>query len=168
MKLKLRELPEGRTALRIDQPPAAHQLPGCGPLRGGLAAERTGDVVLVTGELRFSARLTCSRCLRPFTRTFGQEIDLCYRPAATVASPGRERELSADDLATIEYRKGEIDLWPELREAALLALPLKPLCREDCRGICPSCGRDLNEGDCDCREEHRDPRWDTLRKLAGS
>ncbi|MRR10305.1 DUF177 domain-containing protein, partial [bacterium] len=84
------------------------------------------------------------------------------------SAAGRERELSADDLAAIEYRKGEIDLWPELREAVLLALPLKPLCREDCRGICPACGRDLNEGSCGCREDRGDHRWDKLRELPGT
>lgn len=168
MKIRLRELAEGRTALRFDQPPAGHELPRCGPLRVELDVERTGDVVAIRGAVRFAAEQDCSRCLKTFTRTFRQEVELCYRPAAaTSADHGRERELSADDLIAIGYRKGEIDLWPEMREAVLLALPLKPLCREDCRGLCPSCGRDRNAGDCQCRDDRGDHRWDALRKLAG-
>jgi len=167
VKIRLRDLGEGRQDIRIDLPAAQRELPGCGPLRGELAVERTGDVVLVTGELRFSAELSCSRCLQPFSGTFRQELDLCYRPATAAAAPGKERELSADDLAASEYHRGEIDLWPELREAVLLALPLKPLCREDCRGLCPACGADRNQGDCGCREDRGDHRWDRLRELAG-
>ncbi|MDI6740108.1 MAG: DUF177 domain-containing protein [Candidatus Edwardsbacteria bacterium] len=168
MKIKLRELKDGRHMVRIDQTAKVHELPGCGPVRGELTVEKNREIVLVTGSLEFTADQSCSRCLKIFPRTFRQEIDLCYRPSAAPRhGKDHEDELSADDLITIVYKKNEIDLWPEIREAALLALPLKPLCREQCKGICPSCGRDLNAKECECREDRTDPRWEKLKKLTG-
>jgi uncharacterized protein len=136
---------------------------------GELLLDKSGDTVVVTGSLEFAATLACSRCLRRFSQGYRTAIDLCYRPAAAPRpARGHETELTAGDLVEIGYRQGEIDLWPELRDAVLLALPVKPLCGDDCRGLCPSCGRDLNQGQCGCRDDRTDPRWDKLRKLAGT
>lgn len=166
MRIKLRELRDGCHTLAVNEPAKPHELPGCGPVTGELQLVTSGDMVLVTGSLSFTAEQSCSRCLKIFSRRFRPEIDLCYRPeAAPSAVKGKETELRADDLITITYQKGEIDLWPEIREAVLLALPLKPLCRDECQGICPVCGADRNAGDCGCREDRTDPRWEKLKKL---
>ncbi len=168
MKLKLRELRDGRHTLPVNEPAKPHELPDCGPLTGMLQIEKSGPVVVITGEIHFAANLHCSRCLKSYSRQCAQDIELCYQPRALAGDrDDHETELTSDDLVTIDYRGNEIDLWPELREAALLALPLKPLCRDDCRGLCPRCGRDLNAGDCGCRDDRPDPRWDKLRKLSG-
>jgi uncharacterized protein len=168
MKLKLRELQDGHQTVRVDQPAKPLELAGCGPVTGELNLDKNGDNVLVTGQLSFTAGQECSRCLRSFSRSYHPELDLCYRPAAVPRQDqGQGTELSADDLITIGYHRGEIDLWPEIREAVLLALPLKPLCREGCKGICPSCGADRNARECGCRDERTDHRWDKLKKLTG-
>jgi uncharacterized protein len=168
MKLKLRELQDGRQTIRVDQPAKPLELADCGPVTGELNLDKNGDIVLVTGHLSFTAGQECSRCLKRFSRLYRPELDLCYRPAtAPRMIKGQGTELSADDLITIGYHKNEIDLWPEIREAVLLALPLKPLCREDCKGICPSCGADRNAKKCDCREDRTDSRWENLKKLSG-
>jgi uncharacterized protein len=84
------------------------------------------------------------------------EVEVCELYTA----PGHEAE---DDA----YRVGgtEIDLEPMLRDALTLALPLNPVCREDCAGLCAHCGKDLNEGACDCVEDTTDPRWEALASL---
>ena len=166
MRIKLRELRDGRHTLAVNEPAKPHELPGCGPLAGELQLEKLGPVLIITGGITFTARQQCSRCLKEFGRDYSQEIELCYSPRQDARdSDDHETELSSDDLVTIEYRGNEIDLWPELREAALLAIPLKPLCREDCQGICPICGKDRNAAACGCREGHDDHRWDKLRAL---
>jgi uncharacterized protein len=166
MKIKLRDLRDGHQTVRVDQPTAPLELPGCGPVTGELDLDKNGDMVLVTGSLAFTAVQECSRCLKRFTRCYRPEVDLCYQPAAPPrAANGRESALSPDDLITIGYSRNEIDLWPEIREAVLLALPLKPLCREQCRGICPSCGADRNAKECGCRDDRTDARWEKLKKL---
>jgi len=168
MKIKLRELRDGRHTLPVNEPAKACELPDCGPLAGTLQIEKSGPVVVVTGEIAFTAKQRCSRCLRDFSRQCTQDIELCYQPRALAGGrDDHETELTSDELVTIDYQGNEIDLWPELREAALLALPLKPLCRDDCQGICPICGKDRNVADCGCRDDYTDPRWDTLRKLTG-
>ena len=101
-------------------------------------------------------------------RAVSQPLELFYRTGKLEdALVGKEAELTSDDLNVIAYRGNEIDLWPDLREAMVLALPMKPLCSEDCRGICPTCGKDLNNGECRCGKRSMDPRWEGLLKLEG-
>lgn len=89
----------------------------------------------------------------------------------------KEVELPTDNSFTVEFVKGSslndefydyedelLDLTPPLREAIILNLPMKVLCQEECKGLCPICGQDLNESDCHCRDEFIDPRWDVLRQ----
>ena len=76
-----------------------------------------------------------------------------------------EAELTEEDLSFSFYEGDEVNLAPLVRETLLLALPTKPLCREDCRGLCPRCGANRNGAECGCREEWRDPRLEVLRTL---
>ena len=76
-----------------------------------------------------------------------------------------EREIEEDDLTTAFYENEEIDLGHLMREQFCLSLPMKPLCQQDCRGLCPVCGTNLNRSGCDCKREWEDPRLAALRKL---
>ena len=76
-----------------------------------------------------------------------------------------EREVEEDDLETSYYRDDQIDLSELMREQFYLALPMKPLCREDCKGLCPQCGTNLNTGTCDCAPAWDDPRLAPLKQL---
>ena len=166
MKLNLKKLEDGRHRFQVGLDPKAHELPQCGPIRGSLVADKTGTVVVVSGVLEFTARLDCSRCLNEFSQDIAQTLELCYSPGSDAAfTKDKTVELTPDALTSVQFRGTEIDLWPEIREAVLLALPLKPLCREDCPGLCPECGKDLNLGKCGCSRESTDPRWEKLLKL---
>jgi uncharacterized protein len=91
-------------------------------------------------------------------------FDLLYRPLKTVNAP-EEIEIKEAD-SEIGYYQGEgVLLEDVLKEQILLALPLKPLCKEDCRGLCVHCGKNRNAGDCGCTEERSDPRWAALAGL---
>jgi uncharacterized protein len=91
-------------------------------------------------------------------------FDLRYLPASEMATE-QERELQDEDVETSYYRDDQIDLNELMREQFYLALPMKPLCREDCEGLCAQCGTNLNTGRCDCQSEWVDPRLAALREL---
>ena len=76
-----------------------------------------------------------------------------------------EVEVDEEDMDVYSYQGEEVDLEPLLREQVILAVPFAPLCREDCKGLCPVCGIDLNTGTCTCDRTPIDPRWSALRNL---
>jgi uncharacterized protein len=115
----------------------------------------------VNGELE----LTCGRCLEPFTMPVAGSFDLRYVPRV-VEGGGSEREVGEDDLTTAFYADDQIDLSELINEQFHLALPMKPLCAEDCKGLCPHCGTNLNSERCSCDNKWEDPRLAALRALA--
>src|SRR5437899_2703325 len=118
----------------------------------------------LVGNVTTTVGLPCSRCLEPFTLPVDQSFDLRYQPHARNTGEG-EREIEEDDLTTAFYEHDEIDLGQLMREQFYLALPMKPLCRDDCRGLCPMCGTNLNGGTCECKPDSHDPRLAVLKKL---
>ena len=93
-----------------------------------------------------------------------KEFDLLYRPQGSDA--GKEELSVTAAEAEVGYYQGEgLLLEDVLREQVLLALPLKAICRDDCRGLCPHCGKNLNLEQCDCAEPMEDPRWSALKDI---
>ena len=119
----------------------------------------------LNGTVRTTVELPCSRCLEPFTWPVDASFDLRYQPHAENTGEGNEVEIEEDDLSTAFYENDEIDLGQLMREQFLLSLPMKPLCSDDCQGLCPICGTNLNRGSCGCKREWDDPRFDALREL---
>jgi uncharacterized protein len=118
------------------------------------------------GKLAVGLDLQCARCLDPVRREVGREFELLYRPLG--ADAGRDELSVTDAEAEIGYYQGEgILLEDVLREQVLLALPLKVTCREDCKGLCPQCGKNLNQEQCSCAAPAEDPRWDALKDIRG-
>ena len=120
----------------------------------------------LTGHTKTTLELPCSRCLEPLTVPVDVPFDLRYQPHAANAGEG-EREIEEDDLTTAFYENDEIDLEQLMREQFYLALPMKPLCREDCKGLCAVCGTNLNTGTCDCAPVWEDPRLAALKAIRG-
>jgi DUF177 domain-containing protein len=118
----------------------------------------------LVGRVQTTLELPCGRCLEPFTTPVDQTFDLRYHPHTLNTGEG-ERELEEDDLTTAFYEHDEIDLGHLMREQFYLSLPMKPLCREDCRGLCVVCGTNLNRETCSCNPAWEDPRLDALRNL---
>ena len=130
-----------------------------------LRVEKDGDAVFVSGRLAARVPQGCGRCLEPFQVAVEPSIEARFVPDA--ASPGEERELGARDLDTDVYRDGQLDLRALVETETSLALPMKPLCREDCRGLCAVCGGNRNLVACSCETAAPDPRWAPLKNLAG-
>lgn len=132
------------------------------------------DAYRVTGRVATRLELECGRCLEPFDIPVDSAFELRYVPAATNTghgqeSPGREsdaeREIEEDDLTTAYYRGDALDLGELMREQFQLALPMKPLCKESCKGLCPECGTNLNLTTCACAPKWEDPRLAALKGL---
>ena len=122
------------------------------------------DAFAVAGTVKARLQVDCSRCLEPFDVPVDAHFDLRYVPQQENVGEG-EREIGEDDLAIAFYREGMLDLIDLMREQFVLAMPMKPLCREDCRGLCPECGTNLNKGQCDCAPRWEDPRLTALKSL---
>ena len=118
----------------------------------------------LAGRAQTTLELKCSRCLEPYTAPVDQEFDLRYQPHTVNGGEG-EREIEEDDLTTAFYENEEIDLGAIMHEQFVLSLPMKPLCSDACRGLCPVCGTNLNKSACDCKPVWDDPRLAALREL---
>ena len=130
------------------------------------------DRFRLVGTVQTTLELDCSRCLEPFPLPVDQAFDLRYLPATTGApEPDEEddeesgNELADDDVAMTFFNGDTIDVNDLLREQFYLALPMKPLCKSDCQGICPECGANRNLTRCDCNPHIEDPRMAGLKTL---
>ena len=121
-----------------------------------LTVERHGGKVTVAGAFHVTARMACSRCLEPLATKVSPEVDLHLFPAPTARH--EQVELLADDLEIDFYRGDMLDVGGLVRSETALALPMKPLCRPDCRGLCPGCGANRNVTACACSARPVDPR----------
>jgi uncharacterized protein len=120
--------------------------------------------IRIVGDFSTAVELPCARCLDPITRDIANNFDLLYRPLG--ADAGKEELSVTAAEAEVSYYQGEgLLLEDVLREQVLLALPLKDLCRDDCKGLCPHCGKNLNLEQCNCAEPFDDPRWSALKDI---
>lgn len=125
---------------------------------------QTINDIRIAGELAATVEVACARCLEPITREVSRKFDLLYRPQG--ADAGREELSVTAAEAEIGYYEGEgLLLEDVLREQVMLALPLRAVCRDDCKGLCPQCGQNLNQGQCSCAEAQQDPRWTALKDI---
>jgi uncharacterized protein len=114
------------------------------------------------GSAQTELEVPCSRCLEPFRMAVDAALDLRYFPAAELVAED-DQEVQEADLETSYYRDDQVDLNELLREQFYLALPMKPLCREDCRGLCSQCGSNRNTDACGCEPAWEDPRLAPLK-----
>jgi len=131
-----------------------------GPVEVRLRASYAGSgEVVVRGRLEADLRQECRRCLEPVAGRLETEVTMTFIPG--------EFEGVEDDgeVRLFDPGSGEIDLREPVREEVLLAIDPYVVCSPECKGLCPGCGANLNEGSCDCTWKEADPRWDVLRKL---
>jgi uncharacterized protein len=120
--------------------------------------------IRLNGNLATSLELLCARCLDPVVEDIKRDFDLLYRPLGTDA--GNEELSVTVAEAEVGYYQGDgLVLEDVLREQVLLAVPLKVVCREDCKGLCPTCGKNRNTEPCSCAATLGDPRWSALKEI---
>ncbi|HZR24427.1 MAG TPA: DUF177 domain-containing protein [Vicinamibacterales bacterium] len=134
------------------------------PVTLGFDIFKDKDQFHLVGDVKTTLELPCSRCLEAFQWPVDAHFDLRYQPKSAHTGEG-ENEIEEDDLTTAFYENEEIDLGQLMSEQFYLSLPMKPLCTEQCRGLCPECGTNLNRDTCDCKRTWDDPRLAALREL---
>jgi uncharacterized protein len=128
-----------------------------GPVHVRLEAQQVGTDVLVRGMIEAQTELACRRCLRAVRQSIAEEVTFHFREDA--------EESDAEDVYPLPARENELDLTAALREQLMLAVPAYVVCDEACKGFCPRCGANLNEGECACAVQEVDERWAALRRL---
>jgi uncharacterized protein len=120
--------------------------------------------IRLRGKFEGRFQVPCARCVEPVELPLNGEFDLIFRPigADTGAS---ERAITAPETEIGYYQKDSLLLEDVLREQVLLSLPVRTLCKDDCKGLCPRCGQNRNNQDCSCEESQTDPRWEALSGL---
>jgi len=154
MEINLHQLPEGQTRLDFETPPASIGLTRqdvtlAGPLQIRLSLDRRGEEIWIRGTIHAIALQECSRCLVEFSQILELDFEVfCAKlPVARTVSP---KALDEED-GGVHFHDGRVlSIDSEIREAVLLGLPMRPLCRESCAGLCPRCGEDRNQGPCRC------------------
>jgi uncharacterized protein len=140
------------------------RVPEGSPVDFELRLEAVMEGVLVTGQAHAGLEGECVRCLETIHDDVVADFQelFAYEESDTATHP---QDGEDDDVSRLE---GDlIDLEPTVRDTVVLGLPLSPLCRDDCQGLCPRCGADLNAGPCSCPADDRDPRWAALDVLDG-
>ncbi|MCL6477630.1 MAG: DUF177 domain-containing protein [Peptococcaceae bacterium] len=128
-----------------------------GPLRLDVFLVNEGGALKMRGFFDADVKVACSRCLELFEMPVRAELDeVYYNEAQQDVKPGED---------WLPFRGDHLDITPEVERALLAAMPMKLLCRRDCRGLCQRCGVNLNQGDCHCPSENVDPRLKVLKKL---
>ncbi|MGQ9800282.1 MAG: YceD family protein [Candidatus Saccharicenans sp.] len=132
------------------------------PTHAVVEVRKAGSEVLIRGKITTRLSFICSRCLRPFEYAVDSSFDLVYLPEELDEV---KEELEEDDLDRFFYYQQQLDLRDIILEQLNLSFPLRPLCSEDCEGICPVCGEFINQGRCSCQVQESDPRLEKLKSF---
>lgn len=127
-------------------------------------ARKNAAGVEISGSINGKLNIDCTRCLKPVETPLDAAFDVSFISQENTPED-KEVQLQQADLSADVIQGDQLDLSELAREQILLSLPEQTFCREDCRGLCPLCGKDLNESECDCGSDEIDPRWAALKGL---
>lgn len=169
MRIDVRELESGPLRMSGEIPQQElnldpNDLKVWGKIPVALTAEKAGREVRIRGQIQAEVVLLCSRCLEPIRISLTPQFDQFYQRAGSAHLVG-EIALQEKDTEIAFFQGDFIEVSDIVREQIVLAVPMKPMCREDCQGLCPFCGRNRNQEACDCRALERDPRLAPLLKI---
>lgn len=151
--------------LRLDDWGPVSELETRGPVAVELKLTNVGSRILVEGSLRARVQLACSRCAGDYDDLLEVRVDEQFLPHDSPEVPQGE-DFEPEQLSVFTYENDEIEIDEVVRQNLVASLPGRPLCAEDCRGLCPRCGVNLNEKACECKPEASiDPRWGPLQEL---
>ena len=177
MEFKVSELEREPIDFDLELAPGAVDLGSEATQVGGLKTDGRAEVlhehrgpkdivadIRLRGKFSGKFEVPCARCVEPVEIPLAAEFDLIFRPAAADAE-ATERSITAPETEIGYYLKDSLLLEDVLREQVLLSLPVRTLCKEDCKGLCPRCGANRNSQACQCEEGPSDPRWEALSGL---
>jgi uncharacterized protein len=152
----------------INEMEKKHECEFLKPLNIRLKAFRVRELFEVQGTFRTSVRLPCSRCLKDFDTPLASDFELTYTkemPGLMDVFDEEEIEVRVEEIGMIYFKGEEINLQQGIQEQVVMAFPLQPLCDENCKGLCPKCGSDLNQGDCGCKQAPGSNKFAVLKNL---
>lgn len=123
--------------------------------------QKTGEEFFIQGNVEAEVTLECARCAHQFTTRLEEQTDFI----AGASEFAKDEPTDTEDRVYFSGSDYRVDVTEPVRQALILSLSLRPLCSEDCKGLCPTCGINLNERTCACAQERIDPRWEALRDL---
>lgn len=126
---------------------------------------KIGAEVTIEGRLSTRVEVVCARCLKPHDEVLDETFEVTFFPQPDLAGQSEEIELTESELDCYYHDGDTISLLEVVRDQLLIMLPVKPLCDPECAGLCPTCGKNLNLGPCDCRVAARDSRFAVLEQL---
>ena len=138
------------------------------PITTSLRVLRIADRVKVEGDFQTVVRLSCGRCLKAFETSLNSYFALTYTTRieeVEIFSGQEEVELRREQINRIYFQGEKINLQDAVQEQVIMAFPIRALCRETCRGLCPQCGADLNAGDCGCSRQVSASRFAALKNF---
>ena len=163
MKLYIADIPEEGLSLNVVEEKVTPDFI-VSPVQASLEIRKAGTQVCVKGCMTATVKLSCSRCLEDFSREISVPVDVVYYPVKEIQGD-ETYEIKTEELNMGFYSDDEIELPDLMSEQIMLNVPMKPLCSDECRGICSGCGADLSSEACECAEAEGDPRFGVLRKL---
>ena len=179
MEFKISELEREPIEFDLELAPGAVDFGSEAEQEGDLAASGLAEVIhehrgpreivadiRLRGKFAGRFRVPCARCVEPVEIPLAADYDLIFRPVGA-DSDAPERSITAPETEIGYYQKDSLLLEDVLREQVLLSLPVRTLCKPDCKGLCPRCGENRNTGACHCDENQSDPRWEALAGLRG-
>ncbi len=161
MKLKLSSFNEEKQIVRSNLILRSLELDEEGltdPVKVEVTADKNNSCLTVECKLEVNAKYACDRCLEPYDSVIEATTSFLITSDSHIKA-------DSDEIIFVSSGNDEVDITKKIREAILLAIPFKRVCSPGCRGLCPSCGKNLNEGPCECKDEYIDPRWEKLKKL---
>jgi uncharacterized protein len=177
MRLDLSEIitsPGMTTNVELNEQLDAEGIELAEPVTGRLRFQNSGDLLLIDGDIQTKLRLDCSRCLGDVYFPVAERLEERF-PLEDIRHPqappdeGEEYDSTISSVVSIENGKAILDLGELIRQYLVMDTPIKPLCAEECRGLCPTCGHNLNEGSCQCPpEEEEGPLAEGLRAALSS
>jgi uncharacterized protein len=161
IKIKVSNLANGRYDYEFEGKASDLEIyePYIGNYKSNVALTKFDNQIILDSETGITASLVCDRCAKEFHSVIKSNYRMIYLFRANY--DGSEKE----DIVYLQPDNDKIDLDKDIRDYAILGVPMKKLCSDDCKGLCPKCGKNLNEGSCNCSEEIIDPRWEPLEKL---
>ncbi len=128
------------------------------PVKVEVITDKNNSCLTVECKIEVNTKYDCDRCLEPFDSVLHTSISF-------IITSDSHMKADTDEVIFVTSGDDEVDITKKIRDAILLAVPYKKVCSPDCQGLCSSCGKNLNEGPCDCKDQNIDPRWEKLKKL---
>ena len=163
MKILIEDITDEGLSLDLEEKFRLDDVSLSSPVKAHLELQKIGQEIIISGLITTVAEFQCSRCLKDFRNNMDIPMNVVYHPLKDM--PLESHELKDDQMEMGFFTGNEIDIKDILTEQILLNVQMKPLCEENCKGLCPVCGTDLNVEKCSCTQKSIDPRLEVLKNL---